>query len=251
MGEERSQTVEQLEALRATALAKVHRYERRARDEPNRAADHRQVAKRARKFADEVQERITVMRRAVADEGFHTTTMIPPEPGWTLRAFRTLTLNGQTVPRGTEISAEQLSQMANAPALLSGGHIRWMPPSRATASRPVARDLPPSASAPVVLRDVATGWESVVVEAHDAIAKAAAERGVTRKIALDLIPSDLLKRAYKSIADTPRIALARTGWDGINPTPSGQGTLGHRRIVDDASTILTAAILPSVERVTA
>jgi hypothetical protein len=245
----RQHTVERLRVLRENALARAARYEQRAVEDRVGASDHRQIAKRARKrarrFEIELKQRIEKMRKGL-DE--FPTGMTPPEPGWTLRAFRTLNLNGQNVARGVEITPEQLSQMSNAPALLAGGHVRWTPPSTPKPARAVVPPKPAPAPAPV-LRDAKTGWERVVVECHAAIARAAAERGCTRRDAIDLIDSALLKRAFQSISETPRLARARTGWDGINPTPSGMGTTSHRRIVDDGPDILTAAVLPPVERI--
>src|SRR5262249_61408915 len=72
--------------------------------------------------------------------------MIPPHSGWTLRAARTLNVNGKHINRGAEISVEALAQMANAPAMLSGGHIRWMPP---TVPRPAPAPISARPAAPV------------------------------------------------------------------------------------------------------
>ena len=73
--------------------------------------------------------------------------MVPPHSGWRLVCFRTLTIAGKVVPRGSEITVEQLSQMANAPTLLSGGHIRWQPPQAARPA-PAPRPSPASPVAP-------------------------------------------------------------------------------------------------------
>lgn len=214
----RPRTPDELLATRARALARAHRFDRKASAEPHRGSQHRAAAKAARRLAAEVQVRIEAMRH---DEQF-SGSMTPPHAGWTLRAWRTLSANGETIARGAEISAEQLAKMANAPAMLSGGHIRWQPP---TVPKPQAKPAPQpqrAASAPA---------PDPVEVLSRALHRIAGERGVTLIDAEDLVPRDMWLRGMKHYIDEPKM-VRDGGWGsgGGQLVSSGKGTT--RRILN-------------------
>jgi hypothetical protein len=158
-----------------------------------------------------------VMRNA--DDGFPA-TMTPPNAGWTLRAFRSLNLGGKTVSRGQEITVDDLSMMANAPALLAGGHIRWCPPAKAAA-------VAPARPAPVL---ILPAQADPYTEFVDAVAQ---ETAKGRSDAINLRHLlDLRERASKAYSERWR-KVSMGAWGSGNPSQQATGAGTLRRVVDD------------------
>jgi hypothetical protein len=150
-----------------------------------------------------------------------------PQPGWRLVAKRTLNLAGRVVGPGAEISAEELAGMLNSNALLAGGHIAWCPPQ---AERPAPRAAAPAPAAP-------SPPDDVVEQCRSQLKRIAEKRRCTLREAIDLIDAEVLKRAIRQIAETPRETLLGS-WGSGQPTKQRVGVGTLRRPVDDAIDIL-------------
>jgi hypothetical protein len=177
-------------------------------------------ALRVRLAAAESRETEDILRNH--DETFPST---PPHAGWEMRCFRTLTINGKVYGRGSQISPEELAQCLNASTLLSGGHVRWQPPSAPKKAAPPPT-LQPDVSAPPVPDDPVAVWRREVK-------RIAAQRGIAPRLAVDLAPGNLTERAFKADADKPKVVNdGSLGSGGGSPQRSGVGTL--RRITSGA-----------------
>jgi hypothetical protein len=199
----RKRTVADLERTLGRALARAHRLDSRAQSSPARAPNYRASARQARKIAGEIRERISIMKRNMESPP----TMVPPHAGWRLTAFRTLSLGGKTIQRGAEISTADLAQMANAPALLAGGHVRWCPPAAAAVT---PRALPQT----VAPSDPVDPEYATLCQAQDAVRAAAEKRRTDRRTAIDLIDRTLLDRAGTVWGQWPRLALVGSWGSG-------------------------------------
>jgi hypothetical protein len=144
------------------------------------------------------------MKVSLADETFP-----PPSPGWTLRAWRSLNLGGTPYARGQEVPIEALGY--NADKLLSGGHVRWTPP---TGGAPKPPPPPPPPAAPAVPVD------------HIAICRAELKRVGS----LDLVDGSIVSRAMKAYADMPKTTRSAAFGSGGALVKSGIGT--SRRCTD-------------------
>jgi hypothetical protein len=149
-----------------------------------------------------------------------TGSMTPPHCGWTLRAFRSLNLGGKIVSRGQEITTDELALMANAPALLAGGHIRWVPPTAAVAPK---RPAPMPTPSPVLASDPYREFVDAV----------ALETANGRSDAINLRHLlDLRERASKEYSERWR-KVSMGAWGSGNPSQQATGAGTLRRVVDD------------------
>jgi hypothetical protein len=158
-----------------------------------------------------------------ADDGFPA-AMTPPNAGWTLRAFRSLNLGGRIVSRGQEITVEELSLMANAPALLAGGHIRWCPPAKAAAVTPTR---------PALVSPSPARASNPIAELVAAVKQDKTQLGIATKDALDLRRHlELKERAIRQYGELSRVVKIGAWGSGMaSEQRSGLGTL--RRVTDD------------------
>jgi hypothetical protein len=190
-----------------------------------RASELREQAEA--RLHDLQQRRNRAENQAMRHDDSFTGSMTPPHSGWTLRAFRSMNLGGKIVSRGQEISVDDLSQMANAPALLAGGHVRWVPPQAAVspAKRP-APSQPASAQASDPIRELIT-----------VVKQDKAQLGLRAKDALDLKRHmDLKERAIKQYGELSRNVRTGAFGGGAQEQKSGIGSL--RRICDDFETYI-------------
>jgi hypothetical protein len=164
------------------------------------------------------------------DESF-ATGMVPPHNGWTLRCFKTLTINGTVYGRGAEVTPDMLAQCLNAPALLSGGHIRWQPPSAAKPARP--------APLPVEAKPITE--PNYIEEARAGIRALAVKRGGVPLAACRDAPElhDLMERARGQLREVTRTVMT-AGW-GQKAQPTLVGPYTPRKIVEDFDSILYRA----------
>jgi hypothetical protein len=158
------------------------------------------------------------MRRHDTDE--FPVSMTPPHVGWTLRTTRNLMVAGKVIPRNQAITEAQLSQMANAGQLLSGSHIRWMPPSVEKPVRPPAPVGPAARHVP----------SDPVAECAHALAKIAREQNVTMIDAEDLVSPSTWQRAMSAFVAEPQVVNGGAWGSGGVKTQSGRGT--SRRALD-------------------
>jgi hypothetical protein len=161
-----------------------------------------------------------VMRNA--DDGFPA-AMTPPHAGWRLVAFRSMQLGSRHVSRGAEITTNELAQCLNAPSLLAGGHVRWVPPQAAVAPK---RPAPQLATTPMAQASDPIG------ELIAAVKQDRAQLGLRAKDALDLRRHmDLKERAIKAYGELSRVVRTGAFGGGAQQQKTGIGTL--RRVTDD------------------
>jgi hypothetical protein len=155
----------------------------------------------------------------MSDDNFPA-SMVPPHAGWKLIANKTMRFGDVDVRRGSEITAEMLSKALNAVTLLSGGHIRWMPP-QAAKPEPVAPK--PKVDAPYVPVDH-------IRVLYDAMGVIAAQRNIDIHDCEDLADRTLWDRATTQFINEPQSVMSQAWGGGNRPTQSGDGS--SRRIFD-------------------
>jgi hypothetical protein len=182
----RKRTVADLETIRANALARARRYDARSKSKPAYASQYRFIAKQSRQLADELQQRIDVMRRSNIDEPVTTNDEQYP---W--RAQRQLRFGDRVYRRGEVVPDDIVNASLNVVHLINGGHIRRMP---APVSTPIPAAIMKLAANPhtVTPRDC---WS----ECRTALKSVAAERKCSLREAANLRDNlDAVERAIKS-----------------------------------------------------
>jgi len=201
------------------ALRRAHSHDQRAKL-PWRARNSRYLARKARAFADELRERIAIMRHEeeATDEGPAT---------WPWRVMKgSLRFGDVVLHRGQEVPQELLDACANRDVLIRSRYIArgLAAPSKAPRPAPQA----PVASAPSL---------DPVEICRREVRRIAAEKNRAPADCVDLVDSDVMARAIKHYGDMPRTAMyGAWGSGGGRLTTTGIGS--NRRLTDGFTSFL-------------
>jgi hypothetical protein len=231
----KGRTLAELEQMRAAALGRAHRRERAAQAAyPDRAkaSRYRALGKQARRFADELAERILVMRKHMIDE--------PVSDGGGEHPWRvakgSLRIGNTLFPRNS-IVPDAVVEANGCRQLIAQGWLKRLPAPPAPRPRPVV-----AAPAPVpVPRKRLLEPESVSL-LRRAIVLAAERRGCDLRMAVDVVCRDaeggrLYEKALGDWSRFPRRVLTGGFASGGNQqwqfVGEGSGSGSVRRYVDD------------------
>jgi hypothetical protein len=192
--------------------------------EPSPSYNRGSIEHHRRQAERELRELEDEMLRKGLDDDVTTATN---DAQWPWRVCKgSLNFGGKLYARGQVVPDAEVEGCANRDVLIAGGHLRRM-------AAPFVRPAPP----PYVPRPAAPVEDPITV-AQKAIRAMALKRGVSRRTATDLIDHDVLTRAIKAVADTPREVEQGAWGSGRMRVQAGRGT--SRRPTDDAIEILIA-----------
>jgi hypothetical protein len=234
-------SIADLEDRLRRALETAHRLDGKAQSLPARGSQYRALARKARRYAAELERRIDIMQRHKDDEV--ATLLTPPGPveDWKLVFTETTTIGGVTHRRGSEADASVVAELSRSlnGAFILAKRTKWVP--RHT---PVIAPKQPTVPKPMDVPKQNIYPEAVMV-ARRAIRDKARERNIDERSALDLIDPAVLSKAL-AVGSTIRrqVRLGPFGGGGGNLQTVGEGLGAHRRPIDDVIDQMLLGPLP-------
>jgi hypothetical protein len=226
----REHSIEDLRRKRATALARAHRYEARAANQPpsHRVFQWRTNARKARKFADELKERIEIMRHK--DEG--------PVMGDKSLPWRNLgptrTIGGKSYPPNS-VLPDGIEQTRNFRLLVQRGLIGQVPAVPALVPKP-APARPDKGDVPNENISATDAIDAVLAE----IERLSNKHRCNPYDCFDRVDRSLWERAVGEYGAMEKTIMSGAWGSGGVPTASGVGT--HRRLTDGFSEFLLSRL---------